>query len=409
MAAQIAADLPLLDATRNEDIGQFVRQHLSDDGLTADPTVLAALVAAVSSARSLYGPLSALMDDETVSDIAVNRWDDVWGLTATGWTKSSVHFADNDDLLSFISSRLAYLTGRAIDESDPILDGRIENGPRICAMIPPTVEHPQVTIRKFSAQQLDLPTLSSGETPAMSRVMAATLMAAVRARLNIMVAGGAGAGKTTLLSALLRAVPASQRLVIIEDTLELQWWKAEDPTPNLARLLADDKRPGGRAVDLLRASLRLSPDRVVVGEVRGPEVLAMLGAMNIGLDGSMSSIHANNPADAVSRLVMLGLQADSNLDSDAIGQQIGAALQLLIQMSRNPVDGYRYISEISEVVWDGASRVTTLPLFAWAPEAGAPIAEGWKAINRPSFWADRLAPIWGPHWPDPWAAVTPAS
>ena len=86
----------------------------------------------------------------------------------------------------------------------------------------------------------------------------------------------------------------------------------------------------------------------------------------------------------------------------------GAALQLLIQMSRNPVDGYRYISEISEVVWDGASRVTTLPLFAWAPEAGAPIAEGWKAINRPSFWADRLAPIWGPHWPDPWAAVTPA-
>ena len=321
------------------------------------------------------GTIEPLLQDPSISDILVNGHKQVYVERKGILELTSVRFHDDGHLLRIID-RIVSQVGRRVDESNPMVDARLADGSRVNAIIPPlAVDGPLLSIRRFSTDKLMPDDLVQREsiTPGMMRL----LEAAVRARLNIIVSGGTGAGKTTLLNALSVFISPKERIVTIEDAAELQLRQ-----PHLARL---ETRPANvegqgavRQRQLLVNCLRMRPDRIIVGEVRGEEALDMLQAMNTGHDGSLTTVHANSPRDAISRLEVMVSLANANMHLTAIRQQVASAVHIIVQATRLS-DGTRRVTSITEVTGIETDIVTLQDLFVFEKRGVGP--DG-KVIGR---------------------------
>lgn len=305
------------------------------------------------------GPLEDLLNDQTIAEIMVNAHDKVWVERAGKMHLSAVKFENDAELLKIIE-RIVTRVGRRIDESSPFVDARLADGSRVNAIIPPlALNGPSLTIRKFPANPLTMDDLIRKGT--LNDNVAQFLSGCVRGKINLIVSGGTGTGKTTLLNILSGYIPEDERVISIEDAAELQLKQQ-----NQVRLESRPPNVEGRGAvairELVANSLRMRPNRIVVGECRGGEALDMLQAMNTGHDGSMSTIHANSPRDALARLETLVLMAGTDLPSRAIREQIASAIQLFVQISRMS-DGTRRITSITEVVGNESGVISTQDLF----------------------------------------------
>src|SRR5437588_1121061 len=292
-----------------------------------------------------HGPLERLLADDTVSEIMVNAPNDVWIEREGILHKTTVRFSDESQLRRIINKMVAEV-GRRIDEAQPMVDARLPDGSRINAVIPPlSLSGALLTIRKFGAERLNLDALVRLGT--LSPETTDLLKRCVEARLNLLISGGTGAGKTTLLNAMSAGIPDSERIVTIEDAAELRLAQR-----HVLRMESRPKNIEGEGEvtirDLVRNTLRMRPDRIVVGEVRGAEALDMLQAMNTGHDGSLSTLHANSPRDALARLETMVMMTGCELRARAIRQQIASALDLIIQLERVH-HGSRKVMSITEV------------------------------------------------------------
>lgn len=305
------------------------------------------------------GPLEPLLADESISEIMVNGPKQVFIENKGKLTLSDVKFRDNAHVLG-IATRIVTSIGRRIDESSPLCDARLMDGSRVNIIIPPlAIDGPTITIRKFSKKKITLDTMTKFNS--ISPNMAKVLRIFGRSRLNILISGGTGSGKTTLLNALSQMVDHGERVVTIEDAAELQLQQ-----PHVVRLETRPANLEGHGEitmrDLVKNALRMRPDRIIVGETRGPEALDMLQAMNTGHDGSMSTVHANRPREALMRLENLVSMASANLAPRAIRQQIAAAVDLIIQVSRMR-DGSRRVTYISEITGMEGDVITMQDLY----------------------------------------------
>jgi pilus assembly protein CpaF len=313
-----------------------------------------------------HGPLERLLADETVTEIMVNGPGEVWIERKGRLYDTNVRFTDDAHLRRIINKMVSQI-GRRIDESSPMVDARLPDGSRVNAIIPPlSLSGALVTIRKFSKRRLDLEDMVRLGT--LSRQAVEFLEACVEAELNILVSGGTGSGKTTLLNALSTAIPTSERIVTIEDAAELRL--------NQRHVLRLESRPSniegeGQVTnrELVRNSLRMRPDRIIVGEVRGAEALDMLQAMNTGHDGSLSTVHANSSRDALARIETMVLMAGYDLPVRAIRQQVASALDLIMHLERLP-DGSRRVIAITEVQRMEGDVITLQDLFCFRVEEG---------------------------------------
>ncbi len=313
-----------------------------------------------------YGPLEPLLEDPTVSEIMVNRFDQLYVERNGRLTETSHRFTGEPQLRRVIE-RIVARVGRRIDESSPLVDARLEDGSRVNAIIPPlAVNGSSLTIRKFAGTPFKAEDLVRFGT--LTPEVTTVLDAAVRARMNILVSGGTGTGKTTLLNVLSAFIPSDERIITIEDAVELQLQQH-----HVVRLEARPSNIEGRGEitirDLVRNSLRMRPDRIVVGEVRGAESLDMLQAMNTGHEGSISTLHANSPRDAVSRMETLVLMAGMDLPLRAIREQIASAIDIIVQIARHK-DGVRRVTHITEVHGMEGDIVTLQDAFTFDHKAG---------------------------------------
>ena len=337
------------------------------------------------------GPLEPLLQDPTISDILVNGHKQVYIERKGMLELTTVSFRDDQHLLRIID-KIVSQVGRRVDESTPMVDARLSDGSRVNAIIPPlALDGPLMSIRRFTQDKLMAPDLV--ERRSMTNGMLELLEAAVKAKLNVIISGGTGSGKTTLLNALSAFISPKERIVTIEDAAELQLKQ-----PHVARL---ETRPpnleGQGAVrqrELLINSLRMRPDRIVVGEVRGGEALDMLQAMNTGHDGSLTTIHANSPRDAISRLEVMVTMANSNMQLVSIRQQIASAVQLIVQTMRLS-DGTRRMMNVTEVTGMEGEVVTLQDIFVFekrglSPE-GRVIGRFAATGIRPKFYEKFLA------------------
>lgn len=306
-----------------------------------------------------YGPLDEFLRDPFVSDILVNGPHKIYLERQGRLEATDATFLDNDHLMRVIR-RIADNVGRRIDESTPMLDARLPDGSRVNAIIPPlALDGPTVSIRRFGTNPLDMQRLLALDT--LRDEMAVFVEACVQCKLNILISGGTGTGKTTFLNALSRWIPGSERIVTIEDAAELQLQqdhvvRLETRPPNLEGKGEVTQR------DLLRNSLRMRPDRIIIGEVRGGETLDMLQAMNTGHEGSMTTVHANNPRDALRRLENMVSMAGLNFPVHAIREQIGSALDVLIHLGRL-AGGARKIVQICEITGMEGETICLHDLF----------------------------------------------
>jgi len=332
--------------------------------IDGEPTLLNSLerehlVAQVLDEIFGLGPLECLFDDPTISDILVNGARNVYVERRGLLELTKLQFRDDQHLMRIID-RIVSKVGRRVDESNPMVDARLMDGSRVNAIIPPlAVDGPLLSIRRFSKDKLMPKDLV--EKRAISPAMMQILELAVKARLNIVIVGGTGAGKTTLLNALSVFIPPNERIITIEDAAELQLKQ-----PHVARL---ETRPANiegsgaiRQRQLLINCLRMRPDRIIVGEVRGEEALDMLQAMNTGHDGSLTTIHANSPREAVSRLEVMVSMANSGMQMNSIRQQIASSIHVFVQAARLS-DGSRRVTSITEVAGMEGSVITLQDIF----------------------------------------------
>jgi pilus assembly protein CpaF len=335
------------------------------------------------------GPIEPLLHDPDVSDILVNTHRQVYVERFGQLELTDVRFDDDAHLMKIID-RIVSRVGRRIDESSPMVDARLPDGSRVNAIVPPlALDGPVLSIRRFGVRTLNLQDLL--EIGSMSPGMAELLIGTIRARLNTIIVGGTGSGKTTLLNALSAYIPASERIVTIEDAAELQLLQ-----PHVVRLETRPPNIEGRGHvtqrELVRNALRMRPDRIIVGEVRGDEVLDMLQAMNTGHDGSLTTIHANNPRDALHRLETLMLLSGVNLPSQAMREQISAALDVVVNVGRMS-DGVRRVTSVSEIVGMEREVVAMQEILTFrktgVSEEGKVIGQYEATGIRPKF-ADRL-------------------
>ncbi len=307
------------------------------------------------------GPLEPLMKDLEISDILVNTFDDIWIEKDGKLHRTDIRFKDDRHLLQVID-RIVSGVGRRIDDSSPMVDARLPDNSRVNAIIPPlAVDGPHLSIRRFKRDVLsDKDLLGKGT---FTQPMLEVLQAVVKSRLNILISGGTGAGKTTLLNVLSSHIPEDERVVTIEDSAELQLRQ-----PHVVRLETRPPNVEGKGEVTARAlvvnSLRMRPDRIIVGEVRGSEAVDMLQAMNTGHDGSLTTVHANTPRDALNRLATMVAMANLNLPERAVRQQIANGIQVVLQVSRLP-DGSRRLVSLSEIVGMEGEVITMQEIFTY--------------------------------------------
>jgi len=321
------------------------------------------------------GPLETLLSDPTISDILVNSPSNIYIERRGKLVKTDVTFKDNEHLMRVIE-RIVSSVGRRIDEASPMVDARLKDGSRVNAIIPPlSLDGPVLSIRRFGAEPLRMNRLL--EFQMLTKDMAEMFEMCVKARLNILISGGTGAGKTTILNALSAFIPFDERVVTIEDSAELQMQQ-----PHCVRLETRPPNIEGRGEvtqrDLVKNALRMRPDRIVIGEVRSGEAIDMLQAMNTGHDGSLTTVHANTPRDALSRLETMIQMTGMRLSDRAMRQQIASAINLVIQVARLS-DGSRRLTSISEITGMEGDTITMQEVFHF--ERRGIDAEG-KVIGR---------------------------
>jgi pilus assembly protein CpaF len=336
------------------------------------------------------GPIETLLADPSISDILVNAYDKVYVERKGLLEATPVKFRDDAHLVSIID-RIVSAVGRRVDESSPMVDARLPDGSRVNAIIPPlAVDGPCLSIRKFAREPLTAEDLIAGNafTPAMLELM----QGCVRARLNVLISGGTGAGKTTLLNVLSSYLSDRERIVTIEDAAELQLHQShvvrlETRPPNIEGKGAIYSR------QLLVNTLRMRPDRIIVGEVRGEEALDMLQAMNTGHDGSLTTVHANSPRDALSRLETMVAMSGLNIPDTAVRRQIASAIDLVIQVTRLS-DGTRKVTNLAEITGMEGDVVTMQDIFIFRKkgikDSGEVVGSFQPVGIRPKF-SERLA------------------
>jgi len=307
------------------------------------------------------GPIEPLLADHTISDILVNGPNQIFVERQGVLQRTNLFFNDSQHLMRIIE-RIVSRVGRRVDESSPMVDARLMDGSRVNAIIPPlALDGPSVSIRRFGGHKLTAESFVTNGT--LTKPMLDLLQACVKGKLNVMVSGGTGAGKTTLLNILSSFIPVTERIITIEDAAELRLnqehvVRLETRPPNI------EGKGAIRQRQLVMNALRMRPDRIVVGEVRGEEAVDMLQAMNTGHEGSLTTIHANSPRDALSRLETMIAMAELNLPDRAVRQQIASAINVIVQVSRLP-DGSRKVTSIAEVTGMEGSIITTQDLFAF--------------------------------------------
>ena len=335
------------------------------------------------------GPLEPLLQDPTINDILVNTHKYVYVERAGLLEETNVMFKDNAHLMHIIE-KIVSAVGRRVDESSPMVDARLADGSRVNVIIPPlAVDGPVLSIRRFGHVPIGAEDVLANRT--ITPPILELLKGAVRARLNIVISGGTGAGKTTLLNVLSGYISDNQRIVTIEDSAELQLKqkhvvRLECRPPNV------EGKGNVQQRDLVRNSLRMRPDRIIVGEVRGEEALDMLQAMNTGHDGSLTTIHANSPRDAIARMETMALMANLNLPEKALRQQIASAITIVIQISRMS-DGTRRVTHVTEITGMDEDVVSMQDIFLFEKRgvsAGGRVLGGFSATGiRPKF-AEKL-------------------
>jgi pilus assembly protein CpaF len=345
----------------------IVREQLSAEETPLSPSERTHLEQQIADDVLGYGPLEPFLHDPTVTEVMVNGYDQLFVERGGIIEETEASFLDDAHVLRIID-RIVSQVGRRIDESSPMVDARLPDGSRVNAIIPPlSLRGPSLTIRKFATNALSLDDLVGLGT--LTDQAADVLAQCVRGKLNILISGGTGTGKTTLLNAVSAYVPAAERIVTVEDAAELRLQQRhvvslESRPPNV------EGEGEVRIRDLVRNALRMRPDRIIVGEVRGAEALDMLQAMNTGHDGSLTTIHANSARDALHRLEMLVLMAGMELPMKAIREQIAGGFDLLVHIARL-VDGSRRVTQITEIAGMEGDVVTLQDLFvARSPEHG---------------------------------------
>jgi pilus assembly protein CpaF len=370
------------------EIGFIIEALIVEEGVPLNLAEKDRIIVEVLNEIFGLGPLEPLLADSSISDILVNNSNSVYVERNGKLEKTDVAFRDNNHLLQIIE-RIVSKVGRRIDESSPYVDARLADGSRVNAIIPPlAVDGPVLSIRCFGTEPIRMINLLQHES--IDERMKILLKGAVKSRLNILISGGTGTGKTTLLNVLSEYIPATERIVTIEDSAELHLKqehvvRLETRTPNIEGRGEVTQRA------LVKNALRMRPDRIVLGEVRGGEALDMLQAMNSGHDGSISTIHANSPRDAMSRLDTMVLMAGMNLPDRAIREQIASAINIIVQLVRFS-DGTRKIVKISEITGMEGNIIVMQDIFVFDQKGvkDGRIIGDFKATGvRPRF-ADRL-------------------
>jgi pilus assembly protein CpaF len=361
----------LYDSSMSESqLQQFVNEELSQvvelERSPLTPGERQRLAQEVSNDVLGYGPIQQYLEDRDVTEIMINSTDMIYVERKGKLHRTASRFVDDMHLRRVIE-RIVGQVGRRIDESAPMVDARLPDGSRVNAVIPPLAVHgPALTIRKFAADPLQVPDLVEYGT--LTEQSAEFLAACVEGKLNVLVTGGTGTGKTTMLNVLSGFIPTDERIVTIEDAVELQLHQdhvvtLESRPPNI------EGRGEVTIRDLVRNSLRMRPDRIIVGEARGSEALDMLQAMNTGHEGSLSTLHANSPRDALSRLETMVLMAGMELPVRAIREQISSALDLIVHLSRLK-DGSRRITQVAEIQGMEGDIITLQDIYSFDFRAG---------------------------------------
>ena len=373
------------DALRAE-IARRVDEIMASEGIALASDDRARLIDDLCDDAIGLGPLEPLIARDDITDIMVNGADKVYVESGGRITLTRVKFRDNDQLLN-VCRRIVAAVGRHVDESSPICDARLADGSRVNVIVPPlAIDGPALTIRKFAREKLTLDALVKFGSIS---VRGAKLLSVIGgARLNVLVSGGTGSGKTTLLNCLIRFIDTGERIITCEDAAELQLQQ-----PHVVRL---ETRPAnlegtGQVTmrDLVRNCLRMRPERIIVGEVRGPEAFDLLQAMNTGHDGSMGTVHANNPREAITRIENMVAMGGFNLPTKSVREQIAAAVDLIIQAARLR-DGSRKITHVTEVLGMEGDVVTLQDLYVYeidGEDGSGNVVGRHKATGlRPAFW-----------------------
>jgi len=359
MDVAAAAEMPR--ATFEAQLDGWVKELLGETKHQLNFLEQRELVQALISDMLGLGPVDPLIEDDSVTDIMINGAKQVYVERRGKLELTEVTFRDDQHVMN-VANKIVTRIGRRIDESRPLVDARLADGSRVNIIIPPlAIDGPSISIRKFSKKTITLDTMAQQAN--ISPEMATLLKIAARCRLNILISGGTGSGKTTLLNALSRLIDPAERTVTIEDAAELQLQqphvvRLETRAPNLEGTGEITMR------DLLRNTLRMRPDRIILGEIRGAEALDVLQAMNTGHDGSMSTIHANRPREALTRLENMVGMTGIHLPSHAVRTQIAAAVHMIVQISRMR-DGMRRVTDVIEIVGMEGDIITTQELFSY--------------------------------------------
>src|SRR6266568_3347241 len=367
-------------------IGGVVERLVGDEGIPMTLAERERVIEEILDEVFGLGPLEPLLKDPTISDIMVNGFENVYIERAGRVIETNIRFKDQAHL-RIIIERIVSAVGRRIDDSSPIVDARLADGSRVCAVIPPlSLIGPVMSIRRYGKKVLTTEDLLKNET--FTTGMLDFLSGCVEARLNIVISGGSGSGKTTMLNTLSRFIPEEERIVTIEDTAELQLQqnhvvRLETRPPNIEGAGAVTQR------DLLINTLRMRPDRIIIGESRGAEALDMLQAMNTGHDGSMTTVHANTTRDAFSRLETMVMMASQHVPDKVIRQQLASAINVVVHCSRL-ADGTRRVTGIAEVVGVENDLVEMQDLFLFERSG---ISQRGKVLGR--FRGCGVKPIFG--------------
>ncbi|CAI8935073.1 MULTISPECIES: CpaF family protein [Pseudomonas] len=358
-------DLSLLDslepAEATRQIREICQRLLDEHSAPVSASSRQMIIKQITDEVLGLGPLEPLLADHSVSDILVNGFDSVYVERFGKLQRTDVHFRDNHHLLNIID-RIVSSLGRRIDESSPLVDARLKDGSRVNAIIPPlAIDGPSMSIRRFAVDLLNTESLVKMGT--LTPSIALMLKAIVRGRMNVLISGGTGSGKTTMLNVLSSFIPHNERIVTIEDSAELQLQQ-----PHVVRLETRPANIEGRGEvsqrELVRNSLRMRPDRIVIGEVRGAEALDMLTAMNTGHDGSLTTIHANTARDALGRIENMVSMTGATFPIKAMRQQIASALSVVIQLERQE-DGTRRLVSVQEINGMEGEIITMTEIFAF--------------------------------------------